>query len=198
MWFFVLIVQFIYTEKSFGLIYLQSFSIFISLAKYSSYNSQHLLEVIAILNPPWQRAFIPPPLETISSCEQKHFTVKNSYIFPIMNKSTKIDIILSNFQHTSLFFIKPIICRFYKPRQIKFTSPKPSTTYYTLSSLAFTISFHVLAQPDFFTLRQNYSPFPSIIFFFLTYYQSTAFSLPSCFSDNTKTFIKIFKVVFFQ
>lgn len=34
--FFVLIVQFIYTEKSFGLIYLQSFSIFISLAKYSS------------------------------------------------------------------------------------------------------------------------------------------------------------------
>lgn len=84
-----------------------------------------------------------------------------------MNKSTKIDIILSNFQHTSLFLIKPIICRYYKPRQIKFTSPKPSTTYYTLSSLAFTISFRVLAQPDFFTLRQNYSLFPSIFFFFL-------------------------------
>lgn len=87
-------------------------------------------------------------------------------------------------QNSNIFhcLFKPIICRHCKPKQIKFTSPKPSTTYYTPSSLAFTICFHILAQPDIFPLRQSYSLFPS--FFFVktppkqtTYYQSTAFSL---------------------
>lgn len=86
----------------------------------------------------------------------------------------------------------------HKPRQIKVTSPKPSTTYYTPSSLAFTISFHVLVQPDIFTLRQNYSLRPSFfcVCFFLNLLPVNC--LPSCFSDNTKTFNKNLTAFFFQ
>lgn len=109
---------------------------------------------------------------------------------PFMNKSTKIDLKRSKFQHIPLSF-QTHYSQSLKTGQIQSTSPKPSTTYYTLSSLAFTISFHILAQPDSFPLRQNYSLFPSFFLILIT-----SHCLPSYFSNNTKTFNKILKVVF--
>lgn len=161
-------------------------------------NSQHLLELITIINLLWHRAFIPPSFETIISSGQKRFPVKDSSAFsPIMNKPTKIDVILSNFQHTSLFLIKPIICRYCKPKanNVHF----PQAFYNLLHTLKF--SFYYLLSCSgttrLFYFKTKLLSFSPSFFFFFTYYQSTVFPLPSCFSDNTKTFNEIFKVVFF-
>lgn len=110
-----------------------------------------------------------------------------------MNKSTQIDLTRPNFQHISLFLFKLIICRYHKPRQIKSTS---SQAFYNLLHTlrqSFAISFHPLAQPDSFTLRQYYSLFPSVFFYLVP-----VNCLPSCFTDNTKTFNEFLEVVFFQ
>lgn len=92
------------------------------------------------------------------------------------------------------FLFKPIICKYCKPRQIQFTSLKPSTTYYTLSSLAFTIFHKCLTQPDIFYFKTKLHSFSLFFFFFNTYYQPTSFPLAF---QTILTFHEILKVVFF-
>lgn len=97
-----------------------------------------------------------------------------------MNKSTRTDLIRSNFQHISLFLFK-LICRYHKPRQIKFTSPRAFYNLLHTLEQSFSISSHPLAQPDIFTLRQYYSLFPSVFFYLVP-----VNCLPSCFTDPLK------------
>lgn len=85
---------------------------------YSSRNCQHLLELITTIICQDTGLFLLTPKDyDLMWTETLYSKWLIGLFFPVMN------LIPSNFQHTSLLLFKPIICRYCKPRQIRSTSP---------------------------------------------------------------------------
>lgn len=75
-----------------------------------------------------------------------------------MNKSIKVDLIVLNSINEIVHFIVSFQA-YYVP--IYFISLQASYNLQYRPNLDFTIFFDILAQPDFFALKQNYSFSPS-------------------------------------
>lgn len=117
----------------------------------------------------WQRASgCPPPFKEQNLISMETFCSKGSPgFFHLKNKSPKTDRILLNSEHIC-FFSNPLFADTINQGKESSHPLEPSTTYYIPSSGAFPNFFHVLAQPDIFTWRQNHFLSPSFFLLLIT------------------------------